>query len=397
MDLASDELTRPLGLDPAPERRRLPRPHLAALGAALALAAFAGALYAIRSDPLAGVPHALVPIEDRPSAATSEASAGARPREAPSDAARRTAADLEAASGVSVIRGDGASAPGALVLPVPDEASALRLNPAPDARLVERTRHGALPRIGRDGARASVVYARPPGALPRGVQPAGRVALLVGGLGLSEAGTDEALAKLPPAVTLAFAPYGRGLEAQVVRARELGHEVMLQVPMEPFDYPANDPGPHTLTAGARAHENLDKLHWMMARFPGYVGIVNFMGAKLTASDAALAPVLRDIGSRGLAFVDDGSSPRSTAAEVGPRVRTPTVRADLVVDAVARADAIDKELARLEARARDRGFALGSASALPVTLERVARWARELEGRGILLVPVSTTFDAAASP
>jgi polysaccharide deacetylase 2 family uncharacterized protein YibQ len=32
------------------------------------------------------------------------------------------------------------------------------------------------------------------------------------------------------------------------RAREDGHEVMLQVPMEPFDYPDNDPGPHTLTA-----------------------------------------------------------------------------------------------------------------------------------------------------
>ena len=32
----------------------------------------------------------------------------------------------------------------------------------------------------------------------------------------------------------------------VARAREAGHEVLLEVPMEPFDYPDNDPGPQTL-------------------------------------------------------------------------------------------------------------------------------------------------------
>jgi polysaccharide deacetylase 2 family uncharacterized protein YibQ len=103
--------------------------------------------------------------------------------------------------------------------------------------------------------------------------------------------------------------------------------------------------------------------------------------------------MREVAARGLGFIDDGSSPRSLAGKVGLAARAPTARADVVLDAVARADAVDRELARLEARAHERGYALASASALPVTLDRLARWAKGLEAKGILLVPASTAFEA----
>ena len=57
----------------------------------------------------------------------------------------------------------------------------------------------------------------------------------------------------------------------VARARGEGHEVLLQVPMEPFDYPDNDPGPQTLLTSLDAGQNIDRLHWLMSRFQGYVG------------------------------------------------------------------------------------------------------------------------------
>ena len=103
---------------------------------------------------------------------------------------------------------------------------------------------------------------------------------MVGGLGIGANTTADALRKLPGPMTLAFAPYGGDLERQAARAREAGHEVMLQVPMEPFDYPDNDPGPHTLLTSIDAGQNLDRLHWLMSRFQGYVGIVNSMGGAL---------------------------------------------------------------------------------------------------------------------
>ncbi len=74
------------------------------------------------------------------------------------------------------------------------------------------------------------------------------------------------ITRLPGEFTLAFAPYGRDLEAQVMRARRDGHEILLQVPMEPFDFPDSDPGPHTLRASGAAKDNIERLHWLMTRF-----------------------------------------------------------------------------------------------------------------------------------
>jgi hypothetical protein len=277
-----------------------------------------------------------------------------------------------------------------VIVRVPTPPAPVRLAPAPDRRLVERGRHGTLPKVGPDGARALDVYARPVEPLPGGARPAGRVALVIGGLGISQSATAEAIAKLPPAVSLAYAPYGTDLERSVARAREDGHEVLLQVPMEPFDYPDNDPGPHTLTVKGRA-ENLDRLHWTMGRFAGFVGVMNFMGARITADEAALTPILREIGARGLGFVDDGSSSRSQATAAAARAGVPAARAERVLDAVPKAEDIDRELARLEEAARRGGVVVASASALPLTIDRVARWAQGLEAKGILLVPVSAAM------
>jgi polysaccharide deacetylase 2 family uncharacterized protein YibQ len=292
---------------------------------------------------------------------------------------------------VSVVRPDGAAAPGSLIIQVPD-ADGGKLRPAPDQRLVETSRHGLLPKIGADGSRPAKVYARPPDTLPGGARPTARVALVVGGLGISPTTTADAVAKLPAPVTLAFAPYGGDLERHVAKAREDGHEVMLQVPMEPFDYPDNDPGPHTLTTRAKEQENIGRLHWVMSRFTGYVGIVNYMGGRITSDEAALAPILREVGSRGLVVLDDGSSSRSLVGQVGAGTTTPTARADMVLDGIPRPDAVDRQLERLEQLARQRGFAIGSASALPVTVDRIAHWSRSLEARGVLLVPVSSAFE-----
>jgi polysaccharide deacetylase 2 family uncharacterized protein YibQ len=116
-----------------------------------------------------------------------------------------------------------------------------------------------------------------------------------------------------------------------------------------------------------------------------------MGAKLTADEAALAPLLREIGARGLVFLDDGSSPRSRIRAAAAGAKLPAARADGVIDGTPQAESIDKELAGLEELARKRGLAIGTASALPLTVERIARWARALEAKNIQLVPISAAY------
>jgi polysaccharide deacetylase 2 family uncharacterized protein YibQ len=164
--------------------------------------------------------------------------------------------------------------------------------------------------------------------------------------------------------------------------------VLVQVPMEPFDFPDNDPGPQTLLTSLDTGQNIDRLHWLMSRFQGYVGIANYMGARFTASEPALAPVLRETAKRGLIYVDDGASPRSLASQIAGANNLPFAKAEVVIDAVPTATEIDRALGRLEAAARERGTAVGIAGALPVAIDRIAKWAKAAEGRGFTLVPIS---------
>ncbi|HEV7258085.1 MAG TPA: divergent polysaccharide deacetylase family protein [Bosea sp. (in: a-proteobacteria)] len=382
-----NELNRPLGQDRAtppgkPWGRWI---SFACVGAIGLIWASIALIVAIRRDPDGGEPMATALIETRPAPAQT-APAASQPEATPVARAQSSARQLESESGVTVVR-PGSDAPGAIVITIPDNPTAVKLAAAPDKRLVERTRHGLLPKLGPDGATPAQVYARPLGPPPAG-KVAGHIAILVGGLGISQNGTADAISKLPGAVSLAFAPYGAELERTVQRARSEGHEVFLQVPMEPFDYPDNDPGPHTLLTGPKSTDNIDRLHWVLGRFTGYVGIVNFLGGRLTSDDTALSPILRELAGRGLMVVDDGSFPRSLLASSAARAQIPAMKVDRVVDTVARPDAIDKELAGIEAMAREQGVAVASASALPVSIERIARWAQSLEGKGLVIVPVS---------
>jgi polysaccharide deacetylase 2 family uncharacterized protein YibQ len=262
-----------------------------------------------------------------------------------------------------------------------------------DPRLLESSRHGAVPKIAPDGARPADTYARP--VKPQaGRADAPRIAIVIEGLGMSANNTAEAIAKLPPAVTYAFTPYGTDLERWVGRARSEGHEILLQVGMEPFDYPDSDPGPQTLLTSMPGENNVDRLLWFLSRSQGYVGVTSLMGGRFTATESAFGPVMHEIGKRGLIYFDNGTSPRSVAGQISGAHNVAFSRADAVIDAVPTQAEIDNALVRLEATARSRGLAVASASALPITIDRIAVWARGAEDRGILLVPISAAANRA---
>jgi polysaccharide deacetylase 2 family uncharacterized protein YibQ len=265
-------------------------------------------------------------------------------------------------------------------LPPPDSKA------AGDPRLLEATRHGLIPKIGSDGLRPSDAYAAPRNGADANDAP--RIAIVMGGLGIGARTTAAAIAKLPGPVTLAFIPYAPGLETVAGTARAAGHELLLQVPMEPLDYPDNDPGPQTLLTSLPPDQNIDRLHWAMSRMQAYVGITNYMGARYTATEGAIAPVLKETGKRGLIYFDDAASARSMTAQFAGANNLAYAKADAVIDAVPTAIEIDRVLKRLEGIAKANGTAVGVASALPVSIERIAQWAKTVKGAGFTLVPIS---------
>lgn len=251
------------------------------------------------------------------------------------------------------------------------------LTPAPIAGLTAPGPGGGmLPVIAPDGRTPAQAYARP--FLSNG-RP--KIALVIGGLGLNSKGTREAIEQLPPEITLSFVPYADGLQGWIDLARANGHEVLLEAPMEPNDFPDNDPGPYTLMANGRPQETTQRLDWLLSRAVGYFGVANYLGSKFVKSDVGMAALFSDLRQRGLAFVDDGS-----AAQRGGGV--PRASAERVVDDQLAGDAIDKQLLALEAAALQNGQALGAGFAYPITLAQVRTWAGGLAQRGYQLAPAS---------
>lgn len=388
----ADDLSTPLGQDTLRRKRRYRLPftlsQVIAVLLGLFLVTFVG--FAVFNDnPLGGEPIARVairqPTQEKASATAPDVSAHAA-KSAPKQAAvegQKTVTIIDGSSGTRqsvVIAGDAAEPAST------DAASGMMAGI--DTRLLEKTRHGMIPAI-FDGIKPFTAYAADADRAKAARMPI--VAIVVTGLGVGAAKTTDAIMKLPPAVTLAFTPYGADPGKLAERARAQHHEILLQVPMEPFDYPDNDPGPQTLLTTLTPEQNIDRLYWHLSRFQGYAGIANFMGSRFVVSDAVMQPILREAAKRGLGYLDDGAAPRSVAATIAAGQTVPFAKADISIDAVPTAVEIDRALAKLETLAKERGMAVGIASALPISIERIGVWTKALESRGIMLAPLTTAM------
>jgi hypothetical protein len=393
--MTADDLNAPLGQQPKKRRFAIPITTSQVLGGALTLFFGAFVLWAaLGNNPFGGEPMVVAKIN----AASGTAASGTPnvlsgspnrydgPAGTPPQAAQ--AAPAAAPQTVTIIDGKtGQRQQIELAAPASDVTAPAAAAVLAEQKFAEMTPHGLIPKVAADGVRPADAFAEPVKTLP-GKPDAPRIAIIISGLGVSENATADAISKLPGAVTLSFMPYGSNVAALATRAHDQGHEVLLQVPMEPFDYPDNDPGPQTLLTSLTPQQNLDRLYWLMSRFQGYVGLTGAMGGRFTASEPSFTPVLHEAAKRGLIFVDDGSNPRSLAGRIAGANNVPFAKADVVIDSVATPVEIDRALSRLEMAARERSNVVGISSALPMSIEHIAKWAKGLDGRGIVLVPIT---------
>jgi uncharacterized protein len=395
MAVTTDDLSTPLGQKSTRKRRfRLPFTGTQVIAVVLGLILIAFLGFVIFTDnPMGGEPVARIALQpgaSPPAEKSTEAAAdptkGVKTEAAkqPAAAGQKTVTIIDGSSGARhdvVVSGDAEK--------VEADAAPVVLNSI-NPRLLEKSRYGMIPVVA-DGLTSFTAYAAGSETSRAKAAKMPSISIVIGGLGVGAAKTTDAIMKLPAAVTLAFTPYGSDPGKLVERARAQRHEVLLQIPMEPFDYPDNDPGPQTLLTSLGADQNLDRLFWHLSRFQGYVGLANFMGARFVATDTVMQPFIKEAAKRGLGYLDDGSAARSMAGALAEGQSMPFARADLAIDSVPTSVEIDRTLAKLESLARERGTAVGMASALPISIERIGIWAKALESRGILLVPLTTTM------
>jgi polysaccharide deacetylase 2 family uncharacterized protein YibQ len=273
--------------------------------------------------------------------------------------------------------GESLAPPSFAQLPAPKEP-AKPLAPAPLPELLRQTAAGSLP-IRVDGKEAWKVYARPVSVAQ--TKPGPKIAVVVTGLGLSTDGTNAAINKLPADVSLSFSPYGSGLAEWIRKAREDGHEVLLDLPLEPTNFPAHDAGPLAVLQSHSPGEAIGHLDVVLGKATSYVGVVAPLRSPVTATDS-WALMLQELKDRGLLFVGDG------LVGIEDKAMPAAAMATLVADETPFRTAVDTKLARALATAQRDGSAIILLTARPVSFERLLAFIASFPEKNITLVPVS---------
>lgn len=267
---------------------------------------------------------------------------------------------------------------GEVITPIPDPTSAL----------LEDTVLGKIPKIAADGRRSMQVFARKSDAASNSP----RVAMVVGGLGLDPILTERIINTLPADVSLAFAPYAKDLPLWTKKARNAGHEVLIELPMESYGGNAQALGAAALLTTRTTKENLQRLDWLMSRFGGYFAATNYLGGKLSAKDDAIAPILKRLNDAGVAYIDDTGAARPAARNA----RVPIATVNRIIPPAQTDSAravVRRELASLEKIAQRDGIALGKTYAYDISVEELITWYSGLNERGVGTAPASRALQS----
>jgi polysaccharide deacetylase 2 family uncharacterized protein YibQ len=213
------------------------------------------------------------------------------------------------------------------------------------------------------------------------------IAIVIDDLGVDRR-RSERMAQLKGPLTLSYMTYAEDVARQAREAKAHGHELMVHVPMQPQSA-SYDPGAEVLEVGLSADEIRRRLDWGLSRFDGYVGINNHMGSRFTSDPAGMRVVMAELRKRGLAFIDSVTSDRTVGADVARHYGVPFAARHVFLDNDQGIAHVRGQLAKTEAYARKHGAAIAIGHPHDGTIEALAGWLPGLEGRGFVLVPVST--------
>ena len=232
------------------------------------------------------------------------------------------------------------------------------------------------------------VMAESPPAVTDTSTPQFRAAIVIDDLGTNML-IAQRLLDLPADLTFSILPQ---LEKSTQVARLLHdhqREFFLHLPMEPLQYPAQNPGKGAIMTNMGAEQIRMLIDRDLQTVPFASGVNNHMGSRFTADWEAMKVVLEHLRSRQLNFMDSRTTGRSIAYKLAQQLGIKSAQKKLFLDNEANVAAVKIQLEKLAALAEQGGEpAIAIGHPKEATLQALQEMLPEFERRNIQIVRVS---------
>lgn len=333
---------------------------------------------AIAALPIEDQPSPFDQASDLPDLLAAESLIGDNPTQ--DIAAEQARADVDALGNPL----NGAPDPQVVTLPAGSNSGLGPLNP----QLIRSGKFGNIPGPGPSGETPLEAYKRP----SNGAETRQTVSIILGGMGINAPLTERAIRELPPNVSLSFAAHAPNLQDWINQARQAGHEVFLEIPMESDGFDPSEPGAvRALRVEASVETNRDNLHRLLAQAQGYAGLINYNGDQVLPRSDIVAPILSEVKASGLGFVADGSFQAPSLPALAQSIELPFAAGFGLIDPRPDSTLIEDRLNALSVQARSQNGTIGVGFVYPQTIDALKGWTATLSSDGLTLVPASAVL------
>jgi polysaccharide deacetylase 2 family uncharacterized protein YibQ len=211
------------------------------------------------------------------------------------------------------------------------------------------------------------------------------IAVIIGNLGLSKFITEK-FANMPEFITLGYSVYAANLVDDIAHGG-VHHDILVNLPLEPYNYPVNDPGPLTLLRELSADEKSERIKSALNVLPGAVGMYAVEAENFTNSLEGSKFVLENLNNANKILLY-GNSNETILNQVANIYNYKMFVVDVRLDLQLSKATIEKQLEKLEQIAKNKGVAIAYSNAYPMLADIIPEWAATLAAKNITIVPIS---------
>ncbi len=176
---------------------------------------------------------------------------------------------------------------------------------------------------------------------------------------------------------LPFASFGKTISKQL-HAR--GSQLMLHLPMEPFEYPDVNPGPGAILSSMSPDVLIDQLKKNINDIPNIVGVNNHMGSKITTNSDQMNQIFTVLKKENLFFIDSRTAPKSKCKAAARLFSLEFAQRDVFLDNFQNQEYITGQFQKLKVLAEKHGFAIGIGHPYKATLHTLEKELPKLKNK-----------------